>query len=207
MKPVTLLLLASLTALATLAQATPLEIKLPPETAVLKPDALPGYQRAQQKCATCHSADYINYQPPGMTLAQWTGEVGKMQHAYGAPITDEDVAVIGAYLAVAYGSAKATDAQVIAASAVAAPTPQAADAMSLLKNNACLACHSVDKQVVGPAYREVAARYGKDPQALAKLAVSIQKGGSGKWGVVAMPPFAQLSDADIQTMAAFILSQ
>ena len=109
MKRLTTLLCAAQVCLATLASAAPLAIKLPPETAVFKPSELPGYALAQQKCSTCHSADYINFQPPGMTLAQWTAEASKMQHVYGAPISDQDVSMIGAYLAVTYGSAKASD--------------------------------------------------------------------------------------------------
>ncbi|OIQ84744.1 hypothetical protein GALL_334220 [mine drainage metagenome] len=91
------------------ALATPLSIELPEETARLKQSTHSGYQVAVQKCSICHSADYINLQPPGMNLKQWTAEVGKMQHAYGAPITDEEVKLIGAYLAGTYGSEKIPD--------------------------------------------------------------------------------------------------
>lgn len=198
--------------LASMASAAPLTITLPPETAALKPSALPGYPLAQQKCSTCHSADYINFQPPGMSLAQWTAEAGKMQHVYGAPISDQDVTIIGAYLAATYGSAKASDADVLAASnptaGQAAPAPVAkVDATTLLQNNACLSCHAIDHKVVGPAYHDVAARYANDPQALAKLTSSIQHGGSGKWGDIPMPPFAQLSNDDLNSLATFILQQ
>ena len=165
--------------LAGAVDAAPLSITLPAETAVFKPSTLPGYALAQQKCSTCHSADYINFQPPGMSLAQWTGEAGKMQHAYGAPISDDDVRIIGAYLAATYGSAQASDADVQAASQPPAP-PTAPDATALLQNNGCLACHAVDNKVVGPAYRDVAAKYAKDPQAQAKVMSSISQGGSGK---------------------------
>ena len=79
-----------------------------------------------QKCAICHSADYVAYQSPSMTQAQWTGEMAKMQHAYGAPISDDEVRQLGAYLAVAYGSAKATDPEVMAASTAPAPAAAAA---------------------------------------------------------------------------------
>ncbi|TDF80231.1 c-type cytochrome [Pseudomonas sp. H9] len=189
-------------------EAAPLSITLPPETAVLKASELPGYALAQQKCSTCHSADYINYQPPGMSLAQWTGEAGKMQKVYGAPISDQDVSVIGAYLAATYGSAKASDADVQAASFPSKPAPdKPMDGMALLQNNACLSCHAVDHKVVGPAYHEVAAKYANDPQAVAKVTSSIAQGGSGKWGNVPMPPFAQLSQEDLKAMATFILQQ
>jgi cytochrome c551/c552 len=211
-KRMTRWLCAAQICLAGIACAAPLTITLPPETAALKPSTLPGYPLAQQKCSTCHSADYINFQPPGMSLAQWTAEAGKMQHVYGAPISDQDVTVIGAYLAATYGSAKASDAEVLAASnpsaGQATPAPVAkVDATTLLQNNACLSCHAIDHKVVGPAYHDVAARYANDPQALAKLTSSIQHGGSGKWGDVPMPPFAQLSNDDLNSLATFILQQ
>ncbi|CAI8762229.1 c-type cytochrome [Pseudomonas serbica] len=198
--------------LAGVACAAPLSITLPPETAALKPSTLPGYPLAQQKCSTCHSADYINFQPPGMSLAQWTAEAGKMQHVYGAPISDQDVTIIGAYLAATYGSAKASDADVLAASNPAASQPALApvakvDASTLLENNACLSCHAIDHKVVGPAYHDVAAKYANDPQALTKLTSSIQHGGSGKWGDIPMPPFAQLSNDELNSLATFILQQ
>ncbi|MNX58523.1 Cytochrome c-551 precursor [compost metagenome] len=61
--------------------------------------------------------------------------------------------------------------------------------------------------MVGPAYRDVAAKYAKDPQAMDLLMSSIQHGGSGKWGNVPMPPFAQLSADDLKSLATFILQQ
>jgi len=211
MKRMTILLCAAQVCLAGMVSAAPLSITLPPETAVFKPNALPGYPLAQQKCSICHSADYINFQPPGMSLAQWTGEASKMQHVYGAPISDQDVNVIGAYLAVAYGSAHESDADVQAASNSSVQTPAApvakVDAMALLQNNACLSCHALDHKVVGPAYRDVAAKYANDPQALAKVTSSIQHGGTGKWGEIPMPPFTQLSADDLQTLATFVLHQ
>jgi cytochrome c551/c552 len=208
----TTLLCAAQVCLAAMASAAPLSITLPPETAVFKPSALPGYPLAQQKCSTCHSADYINFQPPGMSLAQWTGEASKMQHVYGAPISDQDVSIIGAYLAVTYGSAQASDADVQAASNPSAGQPPAApvakvDAMALFQSNSCLSCHAIDRKVVGPAYHDVAAKYANDPQALAKVTSSIQHGGAGKWGAIPMPPFAQLSPDDLHTLATFILHQ
>ena len=200
--------------------AAPNEIRLPPETAKLRSSKLPGYALATQKCAICHSADYINFQPPGMNQVQWTAEVAKMQHAFGAPISDDEVKQIGAYLAVAYGAAKATDPSVMAASsapkpAVATASPAAAtantsaaiDVQALLNANACLGCHAIDKKVVGPAYRDVAAKYKGDAQALAKLEASIRQGGVGKWGQVPMPPSASLSGAQAKALAEFVLKQ
>jgi len=212
MKRITTALCTVLAGWIAVLEAAPLSITLPPETAVFKASTLPGYALAQQKCSTCHSADYISFQPPGMSLAQWTAEAGKMQKVYGAPISDQDVSIIGAYLAATYGSAKASDADVQAASSPATGKPAAghvdkADAMALLQNNACLSCHALDHKVVGPAYRDVAAKYANDAQALAKVISSIQQGGSGKWGNVPMPPFTQLSQDDVRALATFILQQ
>jgi cytochrome c len=76
----------------------------------------------------------------------------------------------------------------------------------LLQKSGCTACHAVDKKVVGPAYQEVAAKYKGDAGAAAKLAAKVKAGGSGVWGPVPMPPHPQVSDADIKTMIAYILS-
>ncbi|MCY1529238.1 Cytochrome C oxidase, cbb3-type, subunit III [compost metagenome] len=197
------------------AGAAPQDIKLPAENVKLKPAKLPGYGIAMQKCAICHSADYVSYQPPGLSLAQWTAEMKKMQQAYGAPIDDAEVEQLGAYLAVAYGSAKAKDPEIVAIAQKAgkpgaAPAPSAAasvDVQGLLAKNACLSCHSVTQKVVGPAYHEVAVRYKNDAQAQAKLETSIRGGSSGKWGAVPMPPFASLKPDEVRALAAYVRQQ
>jgi cytochrome c551/c552 len=201
------------------ASAAPQDIKLPAETVKLKPAKLPGYGVAMQKCAICHSADYVSYQPPGLSLAQWTAEMKKMQRAYGAPIDDAEIEQLGAYLAVAYGSAKLKDPEIVAiaqkagkpAAAASAPAAAAADAkvdvQGLLARNACLSCHSVTQKVVGPAYHEVATRYKGDAEAQAKLEASIRGGSSGKWGSVPMPPFAGLKPDEVKALAAYVRQQ
>jgi len=102
--------------------AGPADIQLPPETAQLRPSDLAGFVVAAQKCSLCHSADYINFQPPGMTLTQWTAEMTKMQHTYGAPIDDTEVKLLGIYLAATYGDASTVSA---ADRAMTAPSPSA----------------------------------------------------------------------------------
>jgi hypothetical protein len=92
------------------AAASPKTIALPGETAKLRQSALPGYTVASQKCLICHSVDYINYQPPGMTEAQWTAEMVKMQHLYGAPIDEQEIKLLATYLATMYGDAKSVSA-------------------------------------------------------------------------------------------------
>ena len=74
--------------------------QLPDETAEFK--AAPGAEAAQNNCAACHSADYINFQPPHMGKTFWQGEVTKMIHVYHAPIDDDDAKAIVDYLASTY---------------------------------------------------------------------------------------------------------
>jgi cytochrome c len=90
-------------------------------------------------------------------------------------------------------------------SAFAQPASFAAVQPALAKNN-CLACHAVDKKLVGPAYTEVAAKYKGDAKARAYLPQKIKAGGSGVWGPVAMPPNPQISDAEIKTVVDWILA-
>ena len=90
----------------------------------------------------------------------------------------------------------------IAAVAVSAP---ALANQELAQKKNCLACHTVDKKVVGPAYKEVAAKHKGDKAALAKLAEKIQKGGVGVWGQVPMPPNPVTPD-EAKTLATWVLS-
>ena len=76
----------------------------------------------------------------------------------------------------------------------------------LAKKNACTACHAVDKKVVGPAFKEVAAKYRNDKTAEAKLIEKVKKGGVGVWGQVPMPPNSQASDADVKALVKWVLS-
>ena len=76
----------------------------------------------------------------------------------------------------------------------------------LAKKSACTACHSIDKKVVGPAFKEVAAKYRNDKTAEAKLTDKVKKGGVGVWGQVPMPPNSAVPDADLKTLVKWILS-
>ncbi|KQP14542.1 c-type cytochrome [Pseudorhodoferax sp. Leaf265] len=76
---------------------------------------------------------------------------------------------------------------------------------ALAKSKNCMACHSVDKKLVGPAYKDIAAKYKGDGTAVDKLAVKIQKGGSGVWGPVPMPANPQVNEADAKKLAAWVM--
>jgi cytochrome c len=69
----------------------------------------------------------------------------------------------------------------------------------------CLACHAAATKLVGPAYKDVAAKYKDDKDAVATLVKSIRNGGSGRWGDMAMPPQPQVSEADAKKLAEWIL--
>lgn len=71
----------------------------------------------------------------------------------------------------------------------------------------CLSCHSMDKKVVGPGYKEVAAKYRGDKAAAARLANKIMAGGGGVWGTAVMPSNPQVNEAEAKKLAAWILSQ
>ena len=99
--------------------------------------------------------------------------------------------------------------QMLFVAAAAASLPGAgalaADAQQLLKDKACLACHVVDKKLIGPSYKEVAAKYKSRKDAQAYLVKKIKEGSTGVWGQVPMPPNA-VSDADAGTLAKYILT-
>ena len=91
----------------------------------------------------------------------------------------------------------------VAAASVTAPA-FADQALAASKN--CLACHTIDKKLVGPAYKDVALKYAGQKDAAAKLATKIMKGGSGVWGVVPMPANTQVNEAEAKKLAAWVLT-
>lgn len=85
-----------------------------------------------------------------------------------------------------------------------AADPKAAEALA--KNSGCLACHTVDKKLVGPSYKDIAAKYRNNKGAEADLIKKVKAGGKGVWGDIPMPPNAHVKDEDIKTMVQWILS-
>ncbi|MEO8839281.1 MAG: c-type cytochrome [Herbaspirillum sp.] len=76
----------------------------------------------------------------------------------------------------------------------------------LAKSKNCMACHAVGNKVVGPAFKDVAAKYAGKKDAENNLVTSITKGSSGKWGAIPMPANTQVSDAEAHTLAKWVLS-
>ena len=99
---------------------------------------------------------------------------------------------------------KLLPALLIAVAAVAS-APVFAQADLAQKKN-CMACHAVDKKLVGPAYKDVAAKYAGDKDAVDKLAAKVLKGGSGVWGPVPMPANPQVTEAEAKQLVAWIMT-
>lgn len=92
-----------------------------------------------------------------------------------------------------------------AAGAVRVAAAAGANARDLMSKQACVACHAVDKEVVGPSFDSVRLRYEKKPDAETYLADRIRQGGAGQWGQVAMPAQQNLSETELRTLARWIL--
>ena len=90
--------------------------------------------------------------------------------------------------------------------ALSAAAPAMAD-LALAKAKNCMACHAVDKKLVGPSFKDVAAKYASQKDATDKLAAKILKGGGGVWGPLAMPANPSVNDAESKALAAWVLQQ
>lgn len=94
----------------------------------------------------------------------------------------------------------------IMAAVAAVSAPAMADE-ALAKSKNCMACHAVDKKLVGPSYKDVAKKYAGDAKAVDALAAKIIKGGSGVWGAIPMPANPQVNEADAKKLATWVLAQ
>lgn len=95
----------------------------------------------------------------------------------------------------------------LAASAVSPVSPvSAADGTAIAGRNACMGCHTVDRKLVGPSFKDIAAKYKGDGGAQAKLEKKVRDGGSGVWGAIPMPSHPAMSAADIHTVVAWVLA-
>ena len=97
-------------------------------------------------------------------------------------------------------------AMMAAAGVMLAGQAMADEGADLAKSKNCLSCHSVDKKLVGPAYKDVAAKYKGDAKAPAMLAAKVKAGGKGAWGEIPMPP-NNVTDDEAKKLVAWVLSQ
>lgn len=79
--------------------------------------------------------------------------------------------------------------------------------LDLAKKHGCSACHALDKKVVGPSWKDVSAKYKNQGDAAVKLFEKVRTGGKGVWGNTPMPPQSKVSDADLNAILGWVLSQ
>lgn len=159
----------------------------------------PGSTLTENKCKICHELQHISRSP--LSRGEWADNLKNMKER-GTPMTEAEMAVILDYLALYYNREKP------------APPPSP-DTLAgggdpiqrLLEANGCVGCHAPDRKIVGPAFREIAAKYAGDGTAAARLAQKIRQGGQGAWGNVPMPPNPGLSDADLQNVVGWLLKK
>ena len=92
-------------------------------------------------------------------------------------------------------------------SALASTSAFAQSGADLAKAKNCMACHAVANKLVGPAYKDVAAKYAGQKGAEDKLVQKIMKGSAGTWGPVPMPPNPQVSEAEAHALVKWVLAQ
>ena len=96
---------------------------------------------------------------------------------------------------------------VLVASAFASQAAMADAGSDLAKAKNCMACHAVATKLVGPSYKDVAAKYAGQKDAESKLVTKVMKGGSGTWGAIPMPANPQVNEAEARTLVKWLLTQ
>ena len=161
-----------------------------------------GSDLTTARCATCHDAQHITRAK--LSRGEWEFSIRNMIER-GAPIASGEIPVILEYLATYYNRDSAAPPADSGAAGFGMDAGGGDPVQQLLNANACVACHTLDKRVVGPSFREVAAKYADDGEAPVKLARKVKEGGAGAWGNVPMPPNAGISDRDLGAIVGWIL--
>jgi cytochrome c len=96
---------------------------------------------------------------------------------------------------------------IAAAAVLAVPVAVADEGRDLFMKSDCITCHAIDKKMVGPTFKDVAAKYRGDKSAENRLVEKVVKGGSGVWGTAAELPHPNMKEDDIRTLVQWILAQ
>jgi cytochrome c551/c552 len=164
-----------------------------------------GSDLTTARCATCHDAQHITR--ARLSREEWEYNIKNMKER-GAPMEPRDIPVILDYLATYYNRDTPAPPPDPSASSFGMEGDGSGDPVQrLLNTNACVACHSVDKRIVGPSFREVAAKYSGDGAAAARLEEKVRAGGTGVWGNVPMPPNPAIAEGDLRQIVGWILQQ
>lgn len=153
----------------------------------------PGASLTMARCALCHDITHVTR--TRLSRAEWEDNI-KVMIARGMPIEPHEIPVVLEYLATYYNRDKPPPA---AAESAVADAPVA--------THGCVACHAVDGKLIGPSFREIAARYKGDAAAPGRLAAKVREGGAGAWGTLPMPPHPQIKPADLDGLIAWVLQQ
>jgi len=159
----------------------------------------PGSTLTENKCKICHELQHIRRAQ--LSPGEWADNIRNMKER-GAPMTEAEMQVIHKYLSTYYNRDQPAP----------APSPDTLAGgddplQKLLNAHGCLGCHALDARVVGPSFKEVAAKYAGDAGAGRKLAQKIRSGGAGAWGQVPMPPNPDVADAELEKLVGWVLQQ
>ena len=158
----------------------------------------PGATLTENKCNICHELQHIRRSP--LSRGEWADNLRNMKER-GTPMSDAEMATILDYLSTYYNRDQA-------APPAAPDTLAGSDPIQkLLGEKACTGCHALEQRVVGPSFKEVAAKYANDSGAREHLAKKVREGGQGVWGAVPMPPNPNVSDADAKALVGWVLQQ
>ena len=158
----------------------------------------PGSTLTENKCRICHELEHIRRSP--LSRGEWADNLRNMKER-GTPMDEAEMATILDYLSTYYSRDQP------------APPPSrdtlaSADGVEgLLQKNGCAGCHALGERLVGPSFKQIAAKYAQDGAAQGKLANKIRNGGQGVWGSVPMPPNPGLDDAELKTIVAWLLQR
>ena len=158
----------------------------------------PGSTLTENKCRICHELEHIRRSP--LSRGEWADNLRNMKER-GTPMDEAEMATILDYLSTYYSRGQP------------APPPTrdtlaSADGVEgLLQKNGCAGCHALGERIVGPSFKQIAAKYAQDGAAQGKLANKIRNGGQGVWGSVPMPPNPGLDDAELKTIVAWLLQR
>ena len=159
----------------------------------------PGATLTENKCRICHELKHI--QRARLSPGEWADNLRNMKER-GTPMDEAEMAVIHKYLSTYYNRAQAAPPPSPDTLAGGGDDP----VQKLLNANACVGCHAPEKRVVGPSFKEIAARYSGDAGAAPRLVAKVRAGGAGIWGQIPMPPNPGIPDADLQTIVDWVLT-
>ena len=158
----------------------------------------PGSTLTENKCKICHELQHIRRAP--LSRGEWADNLRNMKER-GTPMTEAEMAVI---LELPRDLLQPRHRR-LRPRRTRSPAAPAIRCKRSSNAHACNGCHALDRRVVGPSFKEVAAKYSGE--SADRIASKIRSGGQGTWGNVPMPPNTGLSEADAKVIAGWILQQ